>query len=128
MLRAVYEGIVFSHRMHIEKLLQLSDKPKCIRIAGGVTKAPMWVQMFADALQMPIEVSDNTELGTMGAAMCASVATGTHSTLLAASKEFSKISYTCEPNTKNQSVYDKKYKLYKKVISKLETLWMEWNK
>jgi len=36
MLRAVYEGIVFSHKMHIDKLLNLRDIPDAVRIAGGV--------------------------------------------------------------------------------------------
>lgn len=38
MIRAVYEGIVFAHRYHIEQLLKvLGHKPKAIRLSGGGT-------------------------------------------------------------------------------------------
>ncbi len=127
MLRAVYEGIVFSHRMHIEKLMRLRDKPQAIRMAGGVTKSKVWIQMFADALQMPIEISDSSELGTMGVAMCAAVATGQYPSLLEASKAFSKISYVCEPDVSKKEVYDKKYSLYQTSIECLKPVWKGWN-
>lgn len=126
MLRAVYEGIVFSHRMHIEKLIHLRDKPVAIRMAGGVTKSKVWIQMFADALQMPIEISDSSELGTMGVAMCAAVATGQYPTLLDASKAFSKISYVCEPDISKKDVYNKKYALYQTAINCLKPVWKSW--
>ncbi len=127
MLRAVYEGIVFSHRMHIEKLLELRDRPQAVRMAGGVTKSDVWVQMFADALQMPVEISDNKELGTLGVAMCAGVAVGEYGSLGEASGIFSKVSHVVMPDESKKGVYDKKYELYKKAIVCLEPLWKEWS-
>ena len=35
-----------------------------------------WVQIFADVLQLPIEIIDTRELGAMGCAMAAGVAIG----------------------------------------------------
>jgi len=126
MLRAVFEGIVFSHRMHIEKLKRLSQAPKAIRMAGGVANSKVWIQMFADALQMPIEISDCAELGTMGVAMCAGVATGCFPSLLDAAKVFAKTAYVCEPDVTKKAVYDDKYAIYKKAIRCLSPLWKEW--
>lgn len=126
-LRAVFEGIVFSHRMHIEKLMRLREKPQAIRMAGGVTKSKVWIQMFADALQMPIEISDSSELGTMGVAMCAAVATRQYPSLLNASNAFSKISYVCEPDVSKRDVYSKKYALYQMAIGSLKSVWKSWN-
>lgn len=126
MLRAVFEGIVFSHRMHIEKLLRLSDQPKAIRMAGGVAKSKVWVQMFADALQMSVEISDSSELGTMGVAMCAAVATGRYASLLDATIAFTKISHISEPDPTTKELYNKKYALYQKAIECLQPVWKEW--
>jgi L-xylulokinase len=117
LLRAVYEGIVFSHRMHMEKLLALRDKPEAVRMAGGVTKSAVWVQIFADALQMPVEISDNKELGTLGVAMCAGVAVGEYGSLSEASKVFSGVSHVYMPDTSKKEIYDRKYELYKKTIA-----------
>ncbi len=128
MLRAVYEGIVFSHRMHIEKLLALrNNPPETIRMAGGVTKSSVWVQMFADALQIPIEISDSSELGTLGVAMCAGVAVGEYASLYEASGIFSKTSYVFKPDKAKKDIYNRKYKLYKKAIECLEPAWKSWD-
>jgi len=126
MLRAVYEGIVFSHKMHIDKLLSLRDAPEAVRIAGGVVKSRIWLQMFADILQIPVEISSGTELGTMGAAMCAGVAAGVYSSLCDASKVFSKVVSTYLPCEENRMIYEEKYKRYQKSISCLSGLWKEW--
>jgi L-xylulokinase len=75
-LRAIYEGVVFSHKYHLERLLKLRDAPRAIRMSGGVTRSQAWVQLFADVLQLPVELTEAEELGTLGAAMCAMVAVG----------------------------------------------------
>ena len=127
MIRAVYEGVVFSHRMHIEKLLELrSEMPLAIRMAGGVTKSEIWSQMFADIIQLPIEISSSTELGTKGAAMCAGVSVDVFADLEDAAKVFSKVIKTYEPNLKKRKIYDQKYKRYKQVIKTLSPLWSQW--
>ena len=36
-LRAVYEGVVFAHQTHLERLLKFRDQPHCIRASGGAT-------------------------------------------------------------------------------------------
>ena len=76
MLRAVFEGVVFSHKTHIDRLLGYRDRAQAARIAGGAAKSDVWVQMFADVLQLPIECTACEELGAMGAAMCAGVGVG----------------------------------------------------
>lgn len=126
MLRAVYEGIVFSHKYHIEKLLKYRQAPKSIRIAGGVAKSKVWVQMFANILQLPIEVTDCKELGALGAAICAGVATQAFSGFKEASDEMVKIAYTAQPDPEKFAMYDKKYKRYLKVIDALDGIWGEY--
>ena len=124
-MRAIYEGVVFSHKTHIERLLRYRDRPQAVRIAGGAAKSPIWVQMFADALQLPIEVSGGEELGTMGAAMCVGVAVGVFPSLLEAAGVFAKTSYVCEPDPSKKTLYEQKYVLYQKAIGCLAPLWAE---
>lgn len=126
LLRAVYEGIVFCHKYHIEKLLKFRDQPKMIRMAGGVAKSEIWVQMFADILQVPIEVARSQELGALGSAICAGIATGTFDSFQSASESMVDIMYTAEPNPEKFADYDKKYARYKKVIEALDPIWDEY--
>ena len=68
MLRAVYEGVAYSHKTHIDNLLSVRSAPKAIRLAGGAANSPLWVQMFADILNFPIEtVHGVKELGALAA-------------------------------------------------------------
>ena len=66
MLRAVYEGVAFSHKTHIERLLGHRRGPRRSGSRAGRPSPAVWVQMFADVLQLPIEVTGCEELGTMG--------------------------------------------------------------
>lgn len=126
MLRAVYEGIVFSHKYHIEKLLKYRDRPKSIRIAGGVAKSPVWVQIFADVLQIPIEVTECTELGALGAAICAGMGAKVFDDFKDVSDAMVKIAFTAEPNPDKFDLYEKKYARYIKVINALDSIWDEY--
>ena len=50
-IRAVYEGIVFQHVRHMNRLLQVVDAPRVVRCAGGATRSEVWMQLFADAIE-----------------------------------------------------------------------------
>ncbi len=123
LIRAVFEGIVFSHYSHIEKLLSYRSAPVSVRMAGGVTKSDIWMQMFADTLQLPIEVSEVSELGTLGAAMCAGVSAGAFSSLADAAGIFTRITRTFTPDIAKKEIYEKKYNTYKKTAGILGPVW-----
>ena len=126
LLRAVYEGVAFSHRTHMENLLRFRDRPASIRISGGAARSRVWVQIFADVFQIPIEVSAASELGAMGAAMCAGIATGAYADFYRAVDVLSKVRYTCVPNPDNAKIYEDKFRLYQKLSKQLDETWKEW--
>lgn len=76
--RAVFEGVVYSHRTHIDRLRVHNPRLDRLRLAGGAARSAVWVQMFADVLAMPVEVIGAEELGAKGAAMAAAVAAGVY--------------------------------------------------
>ena len=126
MLRAVYEGVAFSHRVHMENLLRFRERPTSIRISGGAARSRVWVQIFADVFQIPVEVSAASELGAMGAAMCAGIATGAYEDFYRAVEVFAKVSYTCAPNPDKGQIYNDKFNLYQRLSSQLDSTWKEW--
>ncbi|MEI6101526.1 MAG: FGGY-family carbohydrate kinase [Eubacteriales bacterium] len=125
MLRAIYEGVVFCHMHHIEKLYKFRDKPEIVRISGGGTKSGLWVQMFADCLGLPVEVSEANEMGVMGSAMCAGVGVGLFADMKDAVNAFVRISQVYQPKEERRNYYQKKYKAYKKFLEALDGVWKE---
>lgn len=120
MLRAIFEGVVFSHRMHLENLLRFREKPTSIRLAGGAARSKVWVQMFADILQCPIEVVSTKELGAQGCAMTAAVAAGIYADPAAAVAAMVPPVRTVMPDTAKAEIYDKKYARYVRLTTCLE--------
>ena len=77
LLRSVYEGVAFSHRWHLEKLLQTRrEPPVSIRLAGGAARSPVWTQMFADVMKLPVESIAAGETGALGCAVLGAAACG----------------------------------------------------
>lgn len=124
LLRAVYEGVVFAHRHHVEQLLRvLGHKPKAIRISGGVCNSDPWVQMFADVLNLPVETVAVTELGGLGGAMCAAVGSGLYGSFQEAFDNMSKLAKRFEPHADQTAVYDRKFEAYETLLTALDGGW-----
>ena len=122
--RSVFEGIVFSHKYHYDRLLKTrQDKPDCIRLAGGVTNSEVWVQMFADILETPVEIVDVKETGALGCAIASAVAVGQYPTIEEAAAKMVRVTKRIEPNAERFEIYRKKYALYLKTIDALDSLW-----
>ncbi len=123
MLRAVYEGIVFSHVTHVRKLLRNREIPRSIRLSGGAANSEVWVQIFADALQIPIDVVGDKELGAQGAAMAAGIAAGIYKDYPDAAARTVTITGTVYPRPEYKKIYEEKYAAYRAVIDGLNGAW-----
>lgn len=123
-VRAVFEGVAFSHKTHIDALLKSMDAaPEKIRLAGGVVNSRVWTQMFADVIGIPLEVVRQDELGAAGAAMAAGVGVGVYKDYADAAKKCVRVSETVMPDPSAHDIYLKKYAKYKAVINALDGVW-----
>jgi L-xylulokinase len=124
LIRSVYEGVVFSHRFHLERLMESRQSPPVsIRLAGGVINSDEWVQMFADILGYPIEAVDINEAGTLGCAMAVAVGVGDYSSYSHAAAHMITLRKAVEPDFFNVQVYSKRYAVYKKILEGLNPVW-----
>lgn len=119
MLRAIYEGVVFSHKMHIDRLLRYRRKPAAMRLAGGAANSDIWMQMFADVLGVSVEVVDAKELGALGCAMAAAVCSGIYRDYLDAAQNMVRIRKVFQPDIAKREIYDRKYRAYTACIDAL---------
>lgn len=122
-MRAVYEGIVFGHYTHYQRLLKFRRAPGSVRFTGGAARSAVWVQTFADCFQVPMEIPAGTELGALGAAIGAAVAVGIHRDYRAAVGAMARVARRFEPNPKRKSLYTERYGKYRSAVQSLTGFW-----
>ena len=123
LLRALYEGVVFGHLSHIEKLRTAGAQINAARLAGGGSRSPVWSQMFADTIQVPIEVPDGNELGARGAALSAGIGAGIYNNYAEAVKETVSVVRVHEPEPKNTAIYLERYAEYQRLVEVMQAPW-----
>jgi L-xylulokinase len=128
LLRALYEGVVFGHLSHLEKLRAAGAVVKTARMTGGGSRSPIWTQMFADTLQTPIEVSDGSEVGARGAALSAGIGAGVYRDYAEAAERAVKIVRVQEPDPANTPHYRSRYAEYQRLVQVMQGPWEALNK
>ncbi|MFT4040238.1 MAG: FGGY-family carbohydrate kinase, partial [Thermomicrobiales bacterium] len=76
-VRAAMESTCYAVRANCEMLAEVSGRPvDALRLVGGQSRSPYWVQMQADILQRPVILPGVTEASGWGAAICAGIGIG----------------------------------------------------
>lgn len=128
MIRAVYEGIAFAHRYHVESLIkELGHRPSVIRMSGGACNSLSWVQMFADILNIPVELVSADELGGLGGAITSAVGLKMYGSIEDAIGQMSHVRARFEPHHQETVRYDEKYQLYRKMQQAMDPVWAEFH-
>lgn len=128
LLRALYEGVVFGHLSHIEKLRTAGGQINTARLAGGGSRSSVWSQMFADTIQVPMEISDGNEFGARGAALSAGIGAGIYNNYAEAVQEAVSIVRIHEPNPANTPFYLARYAEYQRLAKVMQAPWEALNK
>jgi L-xylulokinase len=123
LLRALYEGVVFGHLSHIEKLRKAGAQINTARLTGGGSRSEVWSQMFADTIQVPMEVSDGNELGARGAALSAGIGAGIYKDYAEAVREAVSVVRMHEPLPANTQHYLARYAEYQRLIDVMQEPW-----
>ncbi len=128
LLRALYEGVVFGHLSHIEKLRAAGGEINAARLAGGGSRSKVWSQMFADTIKVPMEVPDGNELGARGAALSAGIGAGIYSNYAEAVQEAVSVVRVHEPNLVNTPHYMARYAEYQRLVEVMRAPWEALNR
>ncbi|MCB0178607.1 MAG: carbohydrate kinase [Anaerolineae bacterium] len=123
LLRALFEGVVFSHLNHIEKLRAAGANFDIARLTGGGSRSKVWAQMFADILGTPIEIPDGTETGARGAALSAGIGAGVYNSYDEAVDQAVSVVRTHEPISANIPLYLARYEAYKHLVEAMQPSW-----
>ena len=115
MLRAVLEGICYHLRWLLECEMRKVKTSDTIRFVGGGSLSSLTCQMLADITGRTIETVNNTlEAGAVGTALV--VAAGLKGVdVLEYSRKIVKVKQVYQPNIENKNVYERNYKVFKKL-------------
>jgi L-xylulokinase len=122
LLRALFEGVVFNHKAHVDALCSTFPISE-VRLTGGGAKSDLWRQMFADALGVPVKLADTEDSGTRGVALCAGVGAGAYPSVDEAVERVVRIVRTHEPDPDRHVMLAEAYETYTALIEALAPLW-----
>jgi L-xylulokinase len=122
MLRAVIEGIAFNHRVHVDALRE-GFEPREARLTGGISRNPVFAQVFADALAMPVVVTETEEASAWGAALCAGSGAGLFASPRHDPRDLAAIARTYHPQAQRGAALADRYRLHCDVAAAMAPLW-----
>ena len=122
--RALVEATAFGAKSIADRFIDYSIEIKKVVAMGGIPqKSPFVMQILADVMGMPIEVSAAEQATALGAAMFGAVAAGLFSTVEQAQDKLGQgFSRTYTPDAKNMAGYENMYQRYHAMGLKLEDL------
>jgi len=115
MIRAVLEGICYNLRWILECMMKKAKTSDPIRFVGGGALSPVTCQMLADITGRTIETVENSQAtGAVGTALA--VAAGIKGVdLLELSRQLVKANHSYRPNPENREIYERNYKVFKRL-------------
>jgi L-xylulokinase len=122
-VRALYEGVVYGHLDHINRLHDAGAKMDRARLTGGGARSSVWSQMFADVLQLPVEVVGGTEIAALGVALAAGVGVGAYSSYEDAVAQAVQVVRRHEPDAVATPKYLARYEEYRYIAEAMRGPW-----
>jgi L-xylulokinase len=115
LLYAVYEGIVFGHQEHVDKLARFGITFDHVVLGGGGSRSNVWCQLFADILNITVNVTPCAETGARGVAMAAATGVGLFASFDDAVSSMRGDYQSFYPNKDVQLVLRNRQKKYQKI-------------
>ena len=123
MIRAIFEGVAFEHCWHIDRLLKGRARPRAARFAGGAARSQPWLDVFAAAFDLPLEIAAASELGALGAAIVAAVGVGLHPDLETAVAAMTRVRGRIEPDRALVETLARRRAVYGELAETLKPAW-----
>ncbi|NQT60412.1 MAG: xylulokinase [Bacteroidetes bacterium] len=126
--RAAMESAIFGLKMGLDSFIRLGFSAREVRLIGGGANSPLWRQIAADILNLPVTVPAMTEAAALGGAVQAlwtlNLLSGESIGIKEIVREHVQINdaKTCLPDPKKVVIYKKVYKEYSAYVDALSGL------
>ncbi|MEE6495009.1 hypothetical protein FKM82_001927 [Ascaphus truei] len=112
---ATVQGIALGTRHILETMQTAGHHISTLFLCGGLSKNPLFVQLHADIMGMPVVLSKEVESVLVGAAILGACASGDFTSIQEAMKKMAKVGKIILPNHQDKRLYDKKYQVFLKL-------------
>ena len=122
MVQAVLEGVAFAIRDSFEVAKSLGIQIERSKVCGGGAKSPLWRKIFANVLNLPLDIPQTEEGPGYGGAMLAMVGCGLYPSVKACADALVSVRETVEPDPEIAARYEKQYQNFKQIYPTLKDL------
>lgn len=121
--RALFEGVTFGHKWHIDKFRKEGFSIEAVRLTGGGARSPFWSQMFADILEAPVEIVEASETAALGSAISAGIGVGIFHDYYDACRKAVRIKSVFTPTPENTDRYLRRYEDWMILLEAMKPAW-----
>ena len=110
LFRSLEENAAIVTLANLRRIAELTGEfPQQVTFASGASKGPLWCQILADVLQVPVHTPVVKEATALGAAICAGVGVGLYPSFEDAAARLVQEESVYQPNPDNAAVYEDLY-------------------
>lgn len=121
-IKGMLDGLAYEMRLNLERLAQAGVGISQLRIIGGGSSSPTWLQLKANIYHRPVSGSPLADAATRGAAMLAGIGTGIYRDYEEAAHRFAPSNGPATPQADEIARYDEMYRQYQRLYPALRTL------
>ena len=122
MVQAVLEGVAYAIRDSFEVAKSLGIRIERSKVCGGGAKSPLWRKIFANVLNLPLDIPQTEEGPGYGGAMLAMVGCGLYPSVKACADALVSVRETVEPDPEIAARYEKQDQNFKQIYPTLKDL------
>ena len=117
--RAIIEGICLGTKLIVENFGSAFEAKRIV-VSGGATNSPLWLQIHADTIGAPLELTEVPDAPALGCAILAAHGIGRFKTIEDGAKAMVRTSKVIEPNLADSRRYDAFYPQYRALYAALK--------
>lgn len=120
--QAVLEGVAFAIRDSFEVAKSLGIHIEASKICGGGAKSPLWRKIFANVLNIRLDLIESEEGPGYGGAILAAVACGEYASVENAAAKLIKVVDSVEPDKELAARYEERYRKFAQIYPTVKQL------
>lgn len=120
--QAVLEGVAFAIRDSFEVAKSLGIHIESSKICGGGAKSPLWKKIFANVLNIRLDIIESEEGPGYGGAILAAVACGEYASVEEAASKLVKVVDSVEPDKELAARYEERYRKFAQIYPTVKDL------
>lgn len=117
--RAIIEGVCLGTRLIVENFGETFETRRLV-VAGGATNSPLWLQIHADTLGVPLQLTEVADAPALGCAVLAASGAGAFGSVEAGIDAMVRVADTIEPDPASSAAYDGIFERYRGLYSALK--------